>query len=287
MLADDPDLWKPGPPPEDCPVCMIPLPIRNGESIYYPCCGKLICRGCVHESRRAVRIINSKRAKKEQPPVEEVCVFCRLPMGDDRDDAKRMVLRMEKDDCKAYFKMACDYRDGIDGLPKDESKTLELYVRAAELGSTAAMAFLGRVYESGKLGVIQDLDKAREFYIKAAKRGSIPARLRLGAVEFERNKHDLAIRHWRLAAEDGVETAMKNLWKSFYRGKLSKDDLEGILRAHKNAIDERSSEDRERCSSFEKAEENNDKMLIALYHEYYSGNITAKELNKALKDFGY
>ena len=198
-----------------------------------------------------------------------------------------MVLRMEKDDCKAYIKMACDYRDGIDGLPKDESKALELLHSAAELGSAQAMAFLGRVYESGGLGVIKDLDKAREFYIKAVKRGNTPAWFCLGAVEFKRNKHDLAIRHWRLAAEDGEQTAMKYLWKSFYRGNLSKDDLEGILRAHKNAIDERSSEDRERCSSFEKAKENNDEILIGLYHEYYLGNITAKELKRALKDFGY
>ena len=106
-------------------------------------------------------------------------------------------------------------------------------------------------------------------------------------VDFKSNNEDLAIRHWVIAAEGGHQVAMKNLWKLFYQGELSKDNLEGILRAHKNANDERNSEDRERCSSFEKAKENNDKMLIGLYHQYYLGNFTAKELKKALKDFGY
>ena len=169
LVANDPDLWKPGPPPEDCPVCMIPLPIANDQSIYYPCCGMLICRACVNESRRAVRIINSKRAKKEEPPVKESCAFCRTPYCDEDDYVKQLLLRTEKDDCKAYFSIANSYRDGTNGLPKDESKALELHIRAAELGSAQAMAFLGRVYESGGLGVIQDLDKAREFYIKAVK----------------------------------------------------------------------------------------------------------------------
>lgn len=149
------------------------------------------------------------------------------------------------------------------------------------------MAQLGVAYKSGELGIKQDWNKAREFFIRAAKNGHLPARCCLAVNESENNNPDLAIRHFQIAAEGGVSLVMKALWKTFYRGKLSKDDLEETLRAHQNAIDRRSSEDRERYMSFEKAREGKDEVLLPLYGQYYSVNITAKELNKALKVLGY
>ena len=35
------------PPAEDCPICMIRLPMITGWT-YMPCCGKVICSGCIH-----------------------------------------------------------------------------------------------------------------------------------------------------------------------------------------------------------------------------------------------
>lgn len=262
VLVDDPDLWKPSPLQEDCPVCMVPLPIANDESAYYPCCGMIICDACVLESSRAARIINSERAKKELPPLKERCAFCRTPDCGGNDYVKQLFLRMEKGDCNAYFMLGGSYREGKYGLPKDESKALELFLRAAELGSTQAMALLGSIYDKGTMGVKQDKGKSREYYEHAAKRGDPAARTALGLLEIENNNIDLAIRHWKIAAETGHLSAMKILWKSFYQGELSKDDLEDILRAHKKAIDERNSDDRERYSSLMKANEENDEMLI-------------------------
>ena len=282
--TEDPDHWKPCPPPEDCPVCMVPLPMRNDGSAYFPCCGKTICSACEEESTRAHNIINSKRAKKELPPLKECCAFCRLPYCDDEEHVKRCLLRMEKDDCEAYFNMASYYhRGGTDGLPRDESKALELLLRAAELGSTRSMAFLGDVYARGTLGAKIDTGKSREFFERAAKRGNFPARISLGQMEIENNNHDLAIRHWQLAAEGGVPLGMKLVWRNFYRGKLSKGELENTLRAHHNAIEERKSEDRERYTSFQKAMKGDNKVLTTLYHQYYDGGMTAKELNTAVK----
>ena len=44
----DEALFKEPPLPEDCPICMLPLPLTEGEVQFQSCCGKLICRGCIY-----------------------------------------------------------------------------------------------------------------------------------------------------------------------------------------------------------------------------------------------
>ena len=41
-------LFKQPPPPEDCPICILPLPSLITGSKYRACCGKIICSGCIH-----------------------------------------------------------------------------------------------------------------------------------------------------------------------------------------------------------------------------------------------
>jgi hypothetical protein len=43
-------------------------------------------------------------------------------------------------------------------------------------------------------------------------------------------------------------------WKGFYKGKLSKPELEKALRAHKAASGEMNSKEHERCDAYRKAE---------------------------------
>ena len=74
----DPELWKPHPPTEDCPVCFVPLPLDQAEFSYWVCCGKIICPACSWETARAELVINAKRAEKKQPPLDHACSFCRL-----------------------------------------------------------------------------------------------------------------------------------------------------------------------------------------------------------------
>ena len=44
-------LFKESPPPEDCPICFLPLPLETGETIFKSCCGKIICSGCIDAMR--------------------------------------------------------------------------------------------------------------------------------------------------------------------------------------------------------------------------------------------
>ena len=69
----DPELMKPHPPNEDCPVCFVPLPF--GGHTYFNCCGKLICRACTSEHIRAILIVNIKRKAKDLPELEKKLPF--------------------------------------------------------------------------------------------------------------------------------------------------------------------------------------------------------------------
>ena len=45
----DIDIFAPIPEREECPICMIPLPLEEGY-IFFTCCGKNMCNGCIHKS---------------------------------------------------------------------------------------------------------------------------------------------------------------------------------------------------------------------------------------------
>jgi hypothetical protein len=43
---EDPELWKPPSPTEECPVCLVPLPLKPDKAMYWACCGKRLCMAC-------------------------------------------------------------------------------------------------------------------------------------------------------------------------------------------------------------------------------------------------
>jgi len=49
--SDDDELFAEPPPKEDCPICMLPIPYSTNmcevATLFMPCCGKNICRGCM------------------------------------------------------------------------------------------------------------------------------------------------------------------------------------------------------------------------------------------------
>jgi len=280
----DPGLWKPRPPTEDCPLCLVPLPLDNGQSVYWACCGMSVCRACKAETERALRITNRKRKDTDLPPMVQSCAFCREPgTENDSDLIKRYEERVGKGDLSAMMNLAVMYRDGESGLVRDEAKVLELELRAADLGSAWAHGSLGSHFIRGRLGVIRDEEKARAYWEGAVKKGCVISRHNLGALEAQHERHDLAMKHFKLAAVAGFKPAVKPLWKYFLSDELTKAELEATLRAHKEACDEMNSEDRERFVASEKAQAGNDCMLQQIYALYYEGLMDAKELKKKLK----
>jgi len=279
------ELWKPHPPTKECPVCLVPLPLQLNRATYWPCCGQMVCCACKAETERALNITNRKRKNKELPPMKDSCAFCRVPaFTTDSELIKEYEERVDKGDVDAMVMLARYYKEGELGLVRDEAKALELTRRAADLGSPDALGRLGSCFLYGELGVIRDEEKARVHWEDAAKKGDAISRCILGVFEEENEEHDLAIKHYKLAAAAGDESAVKHLWK-YFPSKLDKAELEEILRAHKEACDEMNSEERKRFIAYQEALDGNDDTLKSIYVHYYEGVMTAKELNKALKVF--
>jgi len=253
------------------------------QSTYWSCCGRTICNACKAETERALRITNRKRKGKKLPPMEVSCAFCReLIEENDSDTIKRYEERIHRGDLEAMVDLSWQYRNGDSGLARDDSKSLKLLQRAADSGLPEAIMKLGQCFFSGDLGVIADQEKARFYWEDAAKKGDVLSRFFLGEIEDHYQRHDLAIKHFKLAAVAGEEDAMKRLWK-YFPSKLTKAELEETLRAHTDACDEMNSEDRKRLEACLEAMAGDDDMLKTLYSAYYLGALTAKELKVALK----
>ena len=281
---EHPDLWKPPPPSEECPVCLVPLPLEREKTMYWVCCGKLICYACCEEHNRALSVTNRKRDKKKLSPLGLTCPFCRSPIHrNDSELMSHLEKRIEKEDTVAMLNLGMCFRDGSDGVKKDEAKASELFNRAADLGSSAAIGQLGCWAINGQCTSPPNVTKGREYVEDAAAKGHILSRATLASMLLDEGNIDLAMKHWHLAAAAGCDNSMKNLWDCFSKGKLSKPDLEKALRAHKAALDEMNSEERERFATWRDAEAVNDELLKAIYNMYYLGHINAKELQVALK----
>jgi TPR repeat protein len=279
---EDPDLWKPHPPTEECPVCMVPLSLKSDTSIYWSCCGKMLCLACDEEHLRALRVTNRKRDKKKLQPLGLTCAFCRSPLyKNDAELMSRFEKRIEKGDARAMLNLGKMFRDGSDVLRKDDVKAFELFHRAAGLGCAEAVGQLG--YWAVHKTLTPDRTKARKYLEEAAAKGDLASRGNLGHLLAGEGEIELAIKHWHLSAAAGCDHAMKLLWKCFSKGTLSKPDLEKTLRAHKASSDEMNSEERERLDAAVEARAGNDELLIRIYGSYYLGYINAKELKKALK----
>jgi TPR repeat protein len=110
-------------------------------SCYHSCCGKSICGGCVYSSTPS-------------PGNPYRCPFCNLETegnGSDEDDVSKMMKRVEAKDAGAMFALGSWYYNGRDGLQQDRAKGMELFTRAAELGSSKAHTFIGNNFIMGEI----------------------------------------------------------------------------------------------------------------------------------------
>ena len=210
---NDPDLWKPHSLPEDCPVCFVPLPTDVCTSVYLDCCSRTICNACNAENDRALYITNRKREKKEQPPMEASCAFCRTPVPKNGETStKRILDRVNNGDPRAMLHLSKLYKAGTDHLPKNESKSVELLQRAVDAGSIEAIGMLGLGLLSGEIGLAQDEKKGLEFILYAVRMGDLMSRHSVGMICRMNDEHAVAIEHLKLSAAAGYAPSMKYLW---------------------------------------------------------------------------
>jgi TPR repeat protein len=237
------DLFGPPPPMDDCGVCLVPSP-RTGNKVFYQgCCGKSICKGCFKENRLVIEKMNQALT----------CPFCRVPWPSDTEYVRQLEVRASKGDCTACGMLGNAFDKGFLGVNKNEMKALHYYILAVEFGSGLVCGSIGKILEEGE-GVPVDTGKAALFYRAGALRGDVVSRHMLGDLEYDHfGNHELAIRHWKIAAAAGCQpslTRLRNIYNANGKkpGKefIAKDELDSIYRMGHEAQQDIKSEEREK-----------------------------------------
>ena len=248
----DEALFKDPPPKEDCPICFLPMPTKliccvslptatissvpiydfakaNEELAkkameqYYPCCGKSICRGCVHSL--------------DQSGNEDKCPFCNSERDKTEEERVQEIMkRVEANDAASICVLANSYHHGLNGFQQDQTKAMELYARSADLGFSMAHFILATIYYKGG-----DMKKAKFHFEAAAMAGHDVARDMLGCFEAKSGNIDRAVKHWSIAASAGNFFAM-NALRLF-----SRESIDSTLAAYNSACAEMRSDARDAC----------------------------------------
>ena len=219
----DEALFKDPPPKEDCPICFLPMPAEliccislqpattlsvpiydlvidneglaeKDMKIFYSCCGKYICNGCIYS------LIQSGHAM--------TCPYCKEEhhVKTDEDVVKEMMKRVEVNDACAIYVLGTYYYHGDRGLQQDLAMAMKLWKQAVELGSSDAHHYLGILYDKGG-----DLKKAKFHWEAAAMAGHEVARFNLACSENDSGNVERAVKHCIIAASAGYYKAMNTL----------------------------------------------------------------------------
>jgi hypothetical protein len=253
----DEALFKDPPPKEDCPICFLPMPnkllpcislppatitsvpifdfaqaneelAKMGTEVYYPCCGKNICGGCVYSFHQYGNIgtcplCNSERIGKTA-----------------EETVQEKMKRVEAKDAGAMCQLGKCYYHGEHGVLQDRAKAFELWKQAAELGDSQAHFQLGNYYHEGG-----DKKKAKFHCEAAAMAGHGPARYQCGYIEYNSGNKERAVKNWMIAASTGDYNAMQYMIELFRRGAVSKESIDSTLAAYNNSCAEMRSEARD------------------------------------------
>lgn len=93
---------------------------------------------------------------------------------------------------------------GFGGVKVNQKAGLRMIKQAAKNGESAALCFLGALYESGEYGQPIDKAKALNLYKKASRAGSLDGHIACGDTYWENGDTALAIQYWTKAAEEAI-----------------------------------------------------------------------------------
>ena len=152
--------------------------------------------------------------------------------------------RVDKKDPEGITYLGNQYLEGQLGLEKDTSRAVELYIEAAELGSSRACYELGLEYSLGE-GVEQNVGRGLHFYEKAAMLGHSMARHNLGCYECDRENYDRGVRHFLISAKMGDTSSLEGIKTLFKEGHATKSQYAEALKGYQDAVEEMKSPERE------------------------------------------
>ena len=135
------------------------------------------------------------------------------------------------------------------GLEQDNKKAIELWLQAGELGHVAAYNSVGYAYNNGR-GAKRDAKNAKYYYELAAMGGDVCARHNLGILEKRAGNTTRAMKHFMISAAAGHDESLKEIRECYLDEDATKDEFEKALRAHKEAQDEMTSDQRDAAAAF-------------------------------------
>ena len=218
----------------DCPICCVPLAIEEEKVASLSCCSKVVCNGC------AIAEFVRQRGQNRQ---YTSCPFCRCQLSQsqiDEETKKNLMKRVAANDPAALGKMGCMMR--CDEGDYDEA--FKYYTMAAELGDAMSHYNLSVMYKKG-LGVEKDEKKKIYHLEEAAIAGHPEARHALASCEEDNGEIERAVKHLIIAANLGLEDAIKELKECYKRELVSKEDFAAALRGHHAAVKAMKSPQRE------------------------------------------
>ena len=240
-LHDEALLQEP-PPREECPICFLLLPLDPGDSKLQSCCGKIVCDGCTFA------MIKEGVGKGKTKEEDHLCPYCRTPPpSSDEEYIQQMKKLMENGNAYAFNMLGLCFVRGSNGMPRDEAKANELFLKAGELGCADGYVNLGNAYYYGE-GVEIDKKKANHFYALAAMNGSIFARMSLGNIEVQTGNYERAKKHFIVAARAGDSKCLEVIKKSFTFGLVTKNEYESTIRAYHESQMEIKSDARDKAA---------------------------------------
>ena len=128
--------WR-RPQREECPICLVTMPIHADELTYNSCCGVLICVGC--SVSQFLSSIEGDISEEEIFDKATVCPFCRsIPNEDDRSELEKALKLAKKGMPNAMCKIGQMTVGGTHVVKKDEAKGARWFHRAVEAGSPGA-----------------------------------------------------------------------------------------------------------------------------------------------------
>lgn len=246
---------------EDCPICMLPLPLDESRTDASPCCGKTICSSCNHE-KMVLKMLEICETAQTEEQAQEIdfekfcCPFCRaLPPEDEADELKAIMRRFEANDAKAAGQLGMAYLVGDFGLRKDNNEGLFRLLHGANLGDPNSCYSFACIYYEGHFGATRNKFVAKKYWEKAAEGGHIYARENLAQAEKDNGNFSQAKRHWQIAAAAGGEKSVMCLIACFQENKLCHKDLAICLQTYDKAWIGMRSEQRSNYERFLRLEE--------------------------------
>ena len=174
------------------------------------------------------------------------CPFCRTPPPADEASELAMVhQRVGKGDAEAMSFLGEKYFHGLLGLTKDVPRAIELWTKAAELGSLDAHYYRGAVLYYTGGGVENNKPRGIRHWQQAAIQGHAVSRRHLGVAEDDNGNHQLALQHFMISAKIGYEDSLNNVKDMFKDGRATKAQYAEALLGYRDAVEEMKSPQRE------------------------------------------